>query len=181
MAPRSGRLDSSMQSIVVTFCTPLGWVALLGDGEVLRGLSFGHPDGEAALRSLQSPRLHNVVRGKWKGDLVQRLKAYAAGIPVDFTDVPIDPGPLPVFWRQVVAQCRQVPYGQTLTYGQLAARAGSSRAARAVGNCMAANRIPLIVPCHRVVPACGGVGDFSAPGARTMKSRLLRMEREHSP
>ncbi|MEO8270621.1 MAG: methylated-DNA--[protein]-cysteine S-methyltransferase, partial [Aureliella sp.] len=62
---------------------------------------------------------------------------------------------IPPFHRKVLEQCAQIPPGQTLTYSELAARAGSGRAARAVGSAMARNRWPLIIPCHRVVGADG--------------------------
>ena len=95
---------------------------------------------------------------------------------MDFRDVAVDPGALTPFWEVVVRQCREIPYGRTMSYGQLAARAQSPRAARAVGNCMARNRIPLIIPCHRVIAASGGPGPYSAPGGTAMKRRLLLLE-----
>jgi methylated-DNA-[protein]-cysteine S-methyltransferase len=67
-----------------------------------------------------------------------------------------------------------------MTYGELAAKAGSPRAARAVGSCMARNRIPLVIPCHRVVPSGGRLGSFSAPGGSETKRRLIDMERQSS-
>jgi methylated-DNA-[protein]-cysteine S-methyltransferase len=94
----------------------------------------------------------------------------------DFRDVLIDPGPQTEFQRLVVDHCRQIPPGATLTYGELAARAGRPRSARAIGNCMAANRIPLIVPCHRVVGADGGLRGYSANGGLRLKQRLLDLE-----
>ena len=80
------------------------------------------------------------------------------------------------FARRVVELCRRIPYGQTLTYGELAAQAGSPRAARAVGNVMRTNRCPLVVPCHRVVPSGSGLGGYSAPGGVRAKLRLLELE-----
>jgi methylated-DNA-[protein]-cysteine S-methyltransferase len=108
--------------------------------------------------------------------LVRRLQAFAAGQPDALGDIRIDPGPLTDFQRRVLRQCRRIPYGQTLSYAELAAKAGFSRAARAVGNCMAGNRIPLIIPCHRVVCADGRLGSYSAPGGTSMKRRLLALE-----
>jgi methylated-DNA-[protein]-cysteine S-methyltransferase len=63
-----------------------------------------------------------------------------------------------------------------MTYGALAATAGHPRAARAVGNCMAGNCVPLIVPCHRVVRAGGDIGPYSAAEGSATKRRLLEME-----
>ena len=109
-------------------------------------------------------------------DLVQRLQAVAEGAEDDFLDVELDLHDRTTFQRAVIDHCRQIRRGQVLTYGQLAARAGHPRSARAVGNVMATNRVPLIVPCHRVVGAGGNLGGFSAPQGLQMKRRLLRLE-----
>ena len=143
--------------------------------------TFGHPSRQSALEALDPRLVENGTTGTWNTALVRRLLHYTRGTAEDFGDVPIDPGPLSDFQRRVLDHCRQIPYGRTLTYGQLAARAGSPRAARAVGTCMAANRIPLVVPCHRVVSADGRPGPFSAPGGTEMKKRLLALESGRLP
>ena len=160
----------------VSLPAPLGWIALVGTGETLLQLTFGHPSARAALKAVADSLAQNAQEGAWNRHLIRRLEAYAAGEPVDFTDVEIDPGPVSQFRRRVILHCRRIGYGQTLSYGQLAAKAGSPGAARAVGTCMAANRIPLIVPCHRVLPASGRPGAFSAPGGSRTKARLLAVE-----
>ncbi len=80
------------------------------------------------------------------------------------------------FHREVLERCAQIPAGQTLTYGELAARAGRPRAARAVGSAMARNRWPLIVPCHRVVGSDGRLTGYSGTGGIETKRRLLGLE-----
>jgi methylated-DNA-[protein]-cysteine S-methyltransferase len=80
------------------------------------------------------------------------------------------------FHRRVYEIARTIPAGETLTYGELAARAGSPGAARAVGQAMARNPFPLVVPCHRVTGAQGWAGGFSAHGGVSTKFRLLRIE-----
>ena len=80
------------------------------------------------------------------------------------------------FFRRVYELTRAIPAGETVSYGELAARAGEPRAARAVGQAMARNPFPLIVPCHRVTAAHGGDGGFSAFGGVGTKHRLLRIE-----
>ncbi len=108
--------------------------------------------------------------------LIERLQAFARGAADDFLDVPVDFGRAADFTRRVWTACRTIGYGMVATYAELAARVGSPRAARAVGNAMAANRVPLIIPCHRVI-ACGGrIGRYSAPGGPLMKRRLLDLE-----
>jgi methylated-DNA-[protein]-cysteine S-methyltransferase len=76
----------------------------------------------------------------------------------------------------VLQLARKIGYGRTVAYGELAARAGNSRAARAIGAVMASNPLPIIVPCHRVVASGGAIGGFSAPHGIELKKRLLEME-----
>ncbi len=93
--------------------------------------------------------------------------------------LPVDLDGLPFFTRTVLELLRQVPPGQVLTYGELAARAGSPRAARAVGSVMAHNPLPIILPCHRVVASDGTLGGFAGETkeeALAFKALLLRYE-----
>ena len=169
--------QSAAAGTLVCFPTELGWMALAGTGPVLQQLTFGHTTAAKAARTLRRALTVPVDDGAWNPRLVRRLIAYAAGVADDFQDVPIDLGPRTAFQTRVVLQLRQIAYGQTVSYGELARRAGSPRAARAVGNCMAGNPIPLVVPCHRVLPSGGALGSYSAPGGASMKARLLAMER----
>lgn len=135
-----------------------------------------HSVAQAALDSRRCT-LVGAARGSLPLDeLLERLTRYAGGEPDELLDLPLLLGDMTPFQRRVIAACRAIPYGSTRTYGQLAASAGSPGAARAVGQVMAANRIPLIVPCHRVVAAGGGLGGFSAPAGVALKQRLLAME-----
>ena len=109
--------------------------------------------------------------------LQRRIVAYFEGEKVDFsTDPAIYLPNLSVFGQAILTACRRIAFGRTQTYAQLAAAAGRHRAARAVGNVMAHNPIPLIVPCHRVVRNDGGLGGFSGIGGTTMKQRMLHHE-----
>ena len=167
---------STDRRILVTVDSPLGWMALIGQGNTLRQLTIAHRSAKAAVAALDAELRLLADGGRWNDPFVERLKAFVDGEPVDFDDVQIDLDNLSEFRRRVLRQCRRIRYGQTLTYGQLAAKAGSAGAARAVGNCMAANRFPLVVPCHRVVAAGGRLGAFSAPGGTRTKRRLLTLE-----
>jgi methylated-DNA-[protein]-cysteine S-methyltransferase len=172
------------------FPSDLGWMAILVSGEAVVRLSFGHPSSEAAQKAIGpfSPishmgpmgRMGLMVSAKGKTDLQLRLQAYAAGNANDFRDICVDPGllqpALTDFQLRVLKQCRKIPFGRTISYAELAAKAGSPRAARAIGNCMAANPIPLLIPCHRVVRSDGQLGSYSAPGGVGMKRRLLALE-----
>lgn len=93
----------------------------------------------------------------------------------DLNDLPVALEVAP-FARRVLEEVRRIPSGTTRTYGEIAIRLGEPRAARAVGNAVAANPVPLVIPCHRVVPASGGVGQYSAEGGPRTKRRLLERE-----
>ncbi len=110
------------------------------------------------------------------GDLARRVRAHLAGKPDGFLDVPLDLERLPPFARKVSRALCRVPPGSTVSYAELAKRAGSPGAARAVGTVMARNPLPLLVPCHRVLAAGGALGGFSAPGGTDLKVRLLHRE-----
>lgn len=160
------------------FPSRLGWMALTYSPRGVTRLVFGHPSAQAA-RSALGPS-GKFDQGEklpgWIAQLVQALVAYAEGRRVRLPAVPLDWTGLTPFQRRVLEACRAIPRGKTLTYRQLAEAAGSPGAARAVGQCMAKNRFPLIIPCHRVVGSDGRLVGFSAPQGRTMKRRLLQME-----
>jgi methylated-DNA-[protein]-cysteine S-methyltransferase len=102
---------------------------------------------------------------------------YFDGHNVDFTGVELDLGGQSEFFSRIYAATRRIGWGQTTTYGGLARDIGAGpEAARAVGQAMAGNPIPLIIPCHRVLAAGGMVGGFSAPGGSASKIRMLELE-----
>src|SRR5207248_54529 len=113
---------------------------------------------------------------KWVAEIAERLQSYAAGRDERFDDVPVDLSHLSAFQNRVVRACRRIDRGRVRSYGELAAAAGAPGAARAVGNVMAQNRYPIIVPCHRVVGSAGSLGGFSARDGVSMKRRMLEME-----
>ena len=162
--------------VLFTLSTDLGWMAWVAADGAVGQLVFGYASARRAIDALGPGLIDNASPGPADDELAQRLQAYAAGKPVDFRDVRVDTPPVSDFHRRVLHACRQIPYGQTCTYGELARRAGSPRAARAVGRCMAINRVPLIIPCHRVTASDGRLGGFSAPGGIRIKERLLAME-----
>jgi methylated-DNA-[protein]-cysteine S-methyltransferase len=112
--------------------------------------------------------------GPGGGALAARFAAYFAGERDSFEDVELDLEGYTPYQRALVNALRSVRYGETVTYGELAALAGSPNAARAAGTFCAGNRFPLVVPCHRVV-AAGGIGGFGALGVE-YKRRLLELE-----
>lgn len=105
------------------------------------------------------------------------VQRYFAGEAVDFTAVALDLGAQGDFAARVYAHVRRIAWGETTTYGAVAHALGAGpEAARAVGRAMANNPAPLIVPCHRVLAAHGGLGGFTAPGGGDAKMRMLALE-----
>ena len=108
-------------------------------------------------------------------DVVTQLDEYFAGERTEF-DVPLDLAGTE-FQRAVWAQLCAIPYGRTISYGELARRMGNPKAARAVGTANGHNPVALIVPCHRVIAGDGGIGGYG--GGTDRKALLLDLERAH--
>jgi len=107
----------------------------------------------------------------------QQIIAYFKGVCVNFgLDIPVMLDGFSEFQRAVLTACRNVKFGQTITYGELAKRSGRPAAARAVGNAIAKNPLPLIIPCHRVIRRDGSLGGFSGIGGLSLKKKLLLHE-----
>lgn len=165
----------------MVFSTDLGWMGLLLSSAGVRKLTFHQPSAARA-KAVVSAGIEDPVEDAAPDHAwVRLLSDYAAGRPVDLAGIPLDLDPTTDFQAKVVAHCRRIPFGQTLSYGQLAQRAGSPRAARAVGNIMKSNQIPLLVPCHRVLASGGKIGGYSAPGGLSLKERLLALEAGKAP
>jgi methylated-DNA-[protein]-cysteine S-methyltransferase len=165
---------AAISRTITVFDSALGWMAVVGSEDVVEQLVFNYDSPQAAQNALHLLG-GDVDDLRFTGPLVDLLRSYAEGREVDFRTIRIQYGPITAFRRRVLEACRKIPYGKTLTYGRLAAKVGAPGAARAVGNCMAANRVPLIVPCHRVVLAGGAAGPYSGWGPE-MKRRLLALE-----
>ncbi|WP_167546574.1 methylated-DNA--[protein]-cysteine S-methyltransferase [Stieleria maiorica] len=111
-------------------------------------------------------------------DLDQRLHEYFGTGHAAFDGVTLDDQGWTEFTKRVYQCCRAITPGTTITYKELAHRAGNGAASRAVGAAMARNRVLLVIPCHRVVGAGGGLRGFSAPGGLQTKQFLLDLESE---
>jgi methylated-DNA-[protein]-cysteine S-methyltransferase len=107
-------------------------------------------------------------------ELANDLTRYCTGASVSFRKYAVDLEAIPPFLRQVLLATRAIPFGQLRTYGWLAAQTGRPGAARAVGQAMARNPLPIIIPCHRVVASNGGLGGFG--GGLELKRKLLSLE-----
>lgn len=114
---------------------------------------------------------------RWVQHIIRRIAEHLAGATRDLADIPIDCSKAPPFHRVVYDAARTIPAGRTCTYAELAAAAGSPKAARAVGQALAHNPFPLLVPCHRIIAADGGLGGFTAPRGTRRKQQLLMIEK----
>lgn len=151
---------------VVTTDTQLGAIVVCADA---RGVVEIHLPGD------HPPGLH----GEPAGDAVARraaaqLEEYAAGRRTAFDLLlAFDGTPFQcAVWTALLA----VPFGETISYGGLADRVGHPRAARAVGTVVGSNPMPILIPCHRVLPADGSLGNYSGGAGPSFKRRLLELE-----
>lgn len=152
----------------------IGWTS---NGIV--GFRLPAPTAAEAERAILR-RLSGAVRTGPPAEIAAVIDAairYFEGERIEFFDAPIDLGEQPPFFAQVYALVRKLGWGETTTYGAVArALDVGPEHARAVGQAMATNPVPLIVPCHRVLAAGGKIGGFSAPGGSTSKARMLELE-----
>jgi len=156
-------LDTPLGPIAV-FVTPRGLVRVAYDRE-----NFGQVADEVAEhvspRVLVAPQRTDVVREQLDDYFEARRRTF---------DLPIDWTLVRGFNQGVLKATADIPFGETASYGDVAAAAGSPRAARAAGNALAGNPIPIVVPCHRVIHADGGIGGYT--GGLENKRFLLSLE-----
>jgi methylated-DNA-[protein]-cysteine S-methyltransferase len=156
----------------ITFNTDMGWVGILASAKGLRCVTLPQ-------RSAQEGRqlLGKMDDATWAphlfDDLVQRFRLYFSGHRVTFPDELDFSGAAP-FHRRAWEQTRLIPYGETRSYAWVAEQVGRPGAARAVGQAMASNPWPIIIPCHRVITSDGRLGGFG--GGLEMKKQLLSLE-----
>jgi methylated-DNA-[protein]-cysteine S-methyltransferase len=150
-----------------TLDSPIGPLLLAGDAEGLRYLSFVRGDRPTA------------VAAEWQQDpgsfthVMDELAAYFSGSLTRFT-VTLAPRGTPFQLRVWQALC-DIPYGETISYGELARRVGDPKASRAVGLANGANPVSIIVPCHRVIGSNGSLTGYG--GGLPIKQALLALER----
>ncbi|MEW5762616.1 MAG: methylated-DNA--[protein]-cysteine S-methyltransferase [Bacillota bacterium] len=155
-----------------------GWLAFAWSRQGLYAVTLPHAGPDAAKAALPADITPLAAEGSWPA-LEDALRCYFAGEPVAFSAFPLDWSGYSPFARTVLEATGRIPYGTTLSYGDVASLAGYPRAARAVGNVLGKNRTPVVIPCHRVVRAGGEPGGFT--GGREWKEYLLRLEGYISP
>jgi len=164
------------------FETASGFCAIAWNGVGITHLRLPTKSAEAAERGLRrrAPGAEPGTPPAAMADAIAAIKRYFGGEETDFSDVALDLGEQEAFFKQVYAAARRVGWGHTTTYGALTKELGAGpEAARDVGQAMAKNPVPLIIPCHRVLAAGGKIGGFSAPGGSVTKMRMLELEGVH--
>ena len=162
----------------VLFKTKAGYFGLLGSKKGLLWTLLPGYDVKTAKAYLTVGMSGCCLDKKLYLTLQKEIISYFEGIYVDFSlSVPFVLNNLSTFSQTILTVCRGIPYGKTISYSQLADLAGSGRAARAVGNALAANPMPLLIPCHRVIKSTGQTGEFSATGGTVFKDYMLQLEK----
>jgi len=175
----SATTDNTIPGHMV-FETALGFVGIAWTEKGLTRLSLFQRDRTAVERRLERLGPAGQAAGgeapAWVGSLVHDIKAYAEGEEIDFSAVPVDLAGVDDFRLAIYAAARQLAFGETTTYGELAKRAGHAGLPRETGQALGSNPVPLVIPCHRIMAAGGKIGGFSAPGGSTTKERMLALE-----
>jgi methylated-DNA-[protein]-cysteine S-methyltransferase len=172
---------SASETGTALFDTAIGRCGVAWGERGLLAVALPHARDERTLTGLRrrAPGAREAKPPAAVQAAIDAMAALLAGEPTDLTDVDLDLGAVPAFDRRVAACAREIAPGETLTYGELAARIDAPGEAREVGAALGRNRFPLVVPCHRIVAADGRLGGFSAPGGTETKRRLLAIERRN--
>lgn len=152
---------------IFSFLTLIGTVSVTEDGEGrITGVYL--PNGNLPAMDERETDILDEASGQLNEYFSGRRKRF--DLPLAYESTP--------FRTAVMDAMREIPYGEIRTYSQLAEAAGSPNAFRAAGSVCASNPLPILIPCHRVVPSSGGIGGYAY--GTSMKRRLLELEREHS-
>ena len=147
----------------LTVETPLGRLTVVADETAVEELCLPGETPEETIPERRTPLLCRVEK---------ELQEYFRGTRQDF-NLPLAPAGTP-FQQRVWQELRRIPYGRTASYGEIAGRIGLPKASRAVGQANHCNPIPILIPCHRVIAAHGGLGGYG--GGPDIKIRLLQLE-----
>ncbi len=157
--------------------SPLGPVRIVADGGALVAVSF--LQGFHALKDHLASRFGRQVMLREDraelGAVLALFERYFRGADVDFSSIRVKTRGS-AFERRVWRALRAIPYGEVRSYAEVAAVIGSPRACRAVAGACARNKLPIIIPCHRVIRSDGGVGEWSGGGGVEIKKGLLAIE-----
>ena len=162
------------------FYTPWGWAAVLGENRTVQRSVLPTLSLMNIRQYIEQTGLDTrfVLLPDYSLPVLNKFCAYYEGTIINDWDIALSLDDLPPFSRKVLEFVRTIPYGETLTYGEVARAVGKPGAARAVGQALKRNPLPLIIPCHRVV-ATDGPGGFTSPGGIATKLEMLQWERKN--
>jgi methylated-DNA-[protein]-cysteine S-methyltransferase len=160
------------------FQTAVGWCGIAWSASGVAGVQLPERSQEATRARLQRryPATQEATPPPHIRQAIEQMTGLLDGQGGDLSAVALDLDGIPPVRREIYAIARRIPAGNTLTYGEIAARLDGAGDAREVGEAMARNPFPIIVPCHRVLAAGGKLGGFSAAGGAVTKLRLLEIE-----
>ena len=165
------------------FDTALGRCAIAWGDRGIAAVELPAPDDAATLRRLRRalPGAREQTPPPAVTEAIAAIVRLFDGEPRDLDSIVLDMDGVPEFHRRVYDVARTIPPGETLSYGEVAARLGEPGAAQAVGRALGRNPFPIVVPCHRVLAANGALHGFSAPGGIETKRRMLAIEGAGAP
>jgi methylated-DNA-[protein]-cysteine S-methyltransferase len=165
--------DCGMKIKRAVFRTPLGWVGVAASEQGIARIVLPKKDKKAVFRELGCEANDPAPASPLVAKAVKLLQCYFSGESVSF-DVPLDLRYYTPFQQAVWRAAAAVPSGETRSYAWIAKRIRNPKAARAVGQALGANPVPIIIPCHRVISSAGTMGGFS--GGLETKKKLLDLE-----
>ena len=172
-AIRARLLESFAETNLAIIETRMGWIGLAWNARGLVALNLPRSTRGRARRDLQREYPDGIVRERAPAEMIRELEEYAAGRRRSF-DLPLDWSSIKPFQRAVLQAASMIPFGETRSYGWIAQKIGNPKAARAVGQALGANPIPIVLPCHRVIASSGKLGGYG--GGLPLKVKLLKLE-----
>lgn len=157
----------------VVFQTEAGFIGIAGSSQGICRTTLPVDSLQDALQIVNPENVFNEGNTAIFTGLIADIKKYFRGEPVDFS-VLMDFSEVSEFQRAVYQAAVTIPYGETRSYSWIAGKIGNPQAARAVGQALGRNPLPILVPCHRVLQASGSLGGFA--GGITQKDFLLKLE-----
>ncbi len=154
--------------------TPIGWMGVVASDEGVRRLTIPLPTPDEAMQGIAFEASTAELDNRYFAEFEDKLQRLFDGYEVALENEDLDLPDAPEFTKAVWKATREIPRGETRSYGDLAAAVGRPRGARAVGQVMASNPVAVLIPCHRVIANDRGLGGYG--GHIEMKKRLLKLE-----
>jgi methylated-DNA-[protein]-cysteine S-methyltransferase len=161
------------RKVYTIFLTEAGWTGLIGSSSGICRTTLPEKSRDRVIQSLGLTEDIQESAADYFTDLIQTFMNYYSGLPVQFS-VQIDFSGVSCFQKAVYQAAMTIPYGETASYGWIARNIGKPLAARAVGQALGRNPLPIVIPCHRVLAAEGKLGGFG--GGLPLKQYLLKLE-----